>query len=373
MHPNTLLAQALGRVADPYRDIAPAIHPATTYERAVDLSYPGGRIYSRDQNPTYDTAEALLSQLEGGVDSLLFASGNAAAVAVFQSIKLGETILAPRAMYWALRKWLLQVAVPAGVNVEFYDNANTDDLALRCRASRPALIWVETPANPTWELTDIAQAAALAAECHALLAVDATAATPLNCQPLALGADIVMHSATKYLNGHSDVIAGTLTTRSRDARWEHIRYLRAGGGSVLGAFEAWLLLRGMRTLAVRMRQHNESAMKICARLEGHPSLTHVLYPGLTSHPQQALAARQMQGFGGMFSLRVKGGEAAAIAVVGRLRVWKRATSLGSVESLVEHRASVEGPGTNCPSDLVRCSTGIESTDDLLADLLAALG
>jgi cystathionine gamma-synthase len=372
-NPETLTAQALGRVAPPFGDIAPPLYTSSTYERAADLAYPGGRVYSRDQNPTYDTPEALLAALEGGVGALLFASGNAAAAAVFQALKPGDRVLAPRNMYWALRKWLLTYAVPWGLKVDFFANANVDDLARQAAAAPTALIWLETPANPTWDITDIAAAAQIARQVGAKLAVDSTGATPVFTQPLALGADIVMHSATKYLNGHSDVIAGALATARDDDFWQRIRYLRGGGGSVLGPFEAWLLLRGMRTLHVRVRAQSANAQSICERLLGHPKLSHVLYPGLTSHPNHAVAAAQMQGgFGGMFSLRFKEGEAAAVAFTAKLALWKRATSLGSVESLVEHRASVEGPGTACPFDLVRFSTGIEHVEDLVGDIEGAL-
>jgi cystathionine gamma-synthase len=372
-YPETCAAQGLGQIADPHRDVAPPIYPSTTYERGADGSYPGGRVYSRDQNPNYDTPEALLAGLEGGHAALLMASGNAAAAVVFQSLPLGARILAPRNMYWALRKWLLQHVAPSGMTVAFYDNANIDDLAQKSREQRCDLIWVESPANPTWDVTDIAAAAQLARAAGAYLAVDSTAATPVHSQPIALGADLVMHSATKYLNGHSDVIAGALVTAQDNDFWQRIRYGRAGGGAVLGPFEAWLLLRGMRTLFVRVRVQSANAALLCARLEGHPALSHVIYPGLPSHPGHATALRQMTGgFGGMFSIRVAGGASAAMAMVARLKVWKRATSLGSVESLVEHRASVEGPGSTCPTDLIRFSTGIEHVEDLYNDLLQAL-
>ena len=303
---------------------------------------------------------------------MLFASGQAASAAFFQSIMPG-TLLAPRSMYWALRKWLLEFAVPRGLAVEFYDNASIDDLATKARSSRPRAIWIETPANPTWEVTDIAAASAIAREVGAIVAVDSTAATPLLTRPIELGAAIVMHSATKYLNGHSDVIAGVLATARDDALWQSIRYIRGGGGGILGPFESWLLLRGMRTLHLRVAAACANAMAIAQRFHGHAKLSHVLYPGLASNPGHAVAARQMSGgFGGMMSLRLKAGEDAAKAFTNRLRVFKQATSLGSVESLAEHRASVEGPGTMCPPDLVRLSIGVEHVDDLIGDIEEAL-
>jgi cystathionine gamma-synthase len=369
----TLAAQGLGRVAEPYREIVPPVRVSTTYERAAAGDYPGGRIYSRADNPGYDPAEALIARLEGAASALLFASGQAAAGAVFQALAPGEAALVPRNMYWALRNWLLDFCVHWGLRVELYANASVDDLAAKARALRPRLIWVETPANPTWDITDIAAAAAIAREADAVLAVDSTAATPLLTRPLELGAHLVMHSATKYLNGHSDVIVGALATATDDGMWQRIRSIRSGGGAVPGPFEAWLLLRGMRTLHVRVAAACASALAIARRFEGHARLAHVLYPGLTSHPGHAVAAHQMAGgFGGMLSLRLTDGEAAAKAFTGRLRVFKRATSLGSVESLAEHRASVEGPGTTCPPDLVRLSVGIEHVDDLMEDIEQAL-
>src|SRR5947208_9828330 len=371
--PETLAAQGMGKVAAPYRDIVPPIYVSTTYERGADGAYPGGRVYSRADNPGYDQAEALIASLEGAAAAMLFASGQAAAAAVCQALAPGDRVLAPRNMYWALRKWMLDFAVPWGLAVEFYDNSSTDDLAKKARARLPRLIWIETPANPTWEITDIAAASAIAREVGAIVAVDSTAATPLLTNPIELGAHIVMHSATKYLNGHSDVVAGVLATAADDALWQRIRYQRGGGGAVLGPLEAWLLLRGMRTLHLRVGAACANAQAIAERFNGHPKLSQVLYPGLATHPGHAVAARQMHGgFGGMISLRLKAGEGAAKAFTARLRVFKRATSLGSVESLAEHRASVEGPGTQCPADLVRLSIGVEHVDDLIADIGNAL-
>ena len=374
LHPETLAAQGLGRVTEKHREIVSPIHVATTYERAADGSFPGGRIYSRADNPTYDTPEALIAALEHARAALLFSSGQAAAGAVFQALAPGDAALAPRNMYWAFRKWLLEFAAPRGLRLELYENASLDDLATKARSLKPRVIWVETPANPTWDVTDIAAAAALAREAGGVLAVDNTVGTPMLTRPIDLGAAIVMHSATKYLNGHSDVVAGALATAADDEAWQRIRYVRGAGGAVLGPFEAWLLLRGMRTLHVGVAAACANAMAIAQRLEGHERLSHVLYPGLASHPGHAVAVRQMHGgFGGMLSLRFREGEQAAKDFTARLRVFKRATSLGSVESLAEHRASVEGPGTTCPTDLVRLSVGIEHADDLIGDLLQALG
>jgi cystathionine gamma-synthase len=242
------------------------------------------------------------------------------------------------------------------------------------RPDRTRLIWIETPANPLWSVTDIAGSAEIAHSAGGLLAVDSTAATPVLTRPLALGADLVMHSATKYLNGHSDVIAGTLTTAREDALWGRLRTARSSGGAILGSFEAYLLLRGMRTLFPRVERACRSAQIIAQALSQNPQVPDVLYPGLPGHPGHAVAARQMTGgFGGMLSLRVRGGAEAAIAAAARVEVWKRATSLGGVESLIEHRASVEGADSPAPPDLLRLSVGIEDSGDLIADLESALG
>lgn len=373
LRPETLAAQGMGRIAEPYRDVVPPIYTTTTYERGADGSYPGGRVYSRADNPTYDQAEALIASLEGAASAMLFASGQAASAAVFQSLVPGDGALVPRNMYWALRKWLLAFAAPRGLKIEFYENASTDDLKSKARTFKPKLIWIETPANPTWDITDISAACEIARSVSAFVAVDSTSATPLLTRPIELGADIVMHSATKYLNGHSDVIAGALAAARDDERWQSMRYIRGSGGAVLGAFEAWLLLRGMRTLHLRVAAACANAQAIAARFEKHPKLSHVLYPGLRTHPNHEVAARQMRGgFGAMMSLRLRAGEAAAKAFTAKLRVFKRATSLGSVESLAEHRASVEGPDTLCPTDLVRLSIGVEHGDDLIADIDQAL-
>src|SRR5438093_3520755 len=308
LHPETLAAQGMGRVAAPYRDIVPPLYVSTTYERGADGTYPGGRAYSRADNPTYDQAEALIASLEGAAAAMVFASGQAAAAAVFQALAPGNGVLAPRNMYWALRKWLLQFAAPWGLAIELYENGSVDDLAEKARSRRPRLIWIETPANPTWDLTDIAAASAIAKEVGAFVAVDSTAATPVLTRPIELGAHIVMHSATKYLNGHADVIAGALATAKDDELWQRIGYIRGSGGAVLGPFESWLLLRGMRTLHVRVAASFANAIAIAQKFDGHPKLSHVLYPGLPSHPGHDVASRQMRGaYGGMISLRFSGG------------------------------------------------------------------
>jgi cystathionine gamma-synthase len=282
-------------------------------------------------------------------------------------------VVAPNVMYWGLRRGLTTFGRERGLAVDLVDASDLDAIAAALRPGKTRLVWIETPANPTWAITDIAAAAKLAHDATARLAVDSTVATPMLTRPIALGADLVMHSATKYLNGHSDVVAGALVTAQKDDFWQRIETLRHDGGAILGSFEAWLLLRGMRTLPLRVERACRTAAMLAQRLTAHRSVAAVLYPGLPEHPGHAVAARQMQGgFGGMLSIRVAGGEQAAIATAARVRIWKRATSLGGVESLIEHRASVEGPGTPAPPDLLRLSVGIEDPDDLLEDLDRAL-
>jgi len=277
-------------------------------------------------------------------------------------------------MYWGLRSWLKNFAECWGIAIDFVDAPSLDALRRAVRPGRTRLLWIETPANPLWSVTDIVGSAEIAHNAGALLAVDSTAATPVLTQPLALGADLVMHSATKYLNGHSDVIAGTLTTARKDALWERLRAARSGGGPILGSFEAYLLLRGMRTLFPRVERACRSAQQIAEALSKNPRVLDVLYPGLPGHSGHMVAARQMTGgFGGMLSIRVRGGGEAAIRAAARVEIWKRATSLGGVESLVEHRASVEGADAPVPPDLLRLSVGIEDPGDLVSDLEAALG
>jgi cystathionine gamma-synthase len=373
LQPATLAAQGLGSTDAATGAVVLPVHVATTFQRDPDNQYRRGHGYGRADNPTYDQPQALLTALEGGADTLLFSSGMAAAAAVFQSLPPGAHVVAPRVMYWGLRGWLKNFAEGWGIETDFADATFLDALRAAMRPNRTRLVWIETPANPLWAVTDIAGAAAIAHAAGALLAVDSTAATPVLTQPLALGADLVMHSATKYLNGHSDVIAGSLTTARKDEFWERLRAARSGGGAILGSFEAFLLLRGMRTLYPRVERACRSAQLIAEALAAHPRIAEVLYPGLPSHPGHAIAAQQMVGgFGGMLSVRVRGGAEAAIAAAAGVEVWQRATSLGGVESLIEHRASIEGENSPVPPDLLRLSVGIEDPQDLLADLEAAL-
>ncbi len=376
-HPETVAAQALGWIDERTRAITPPIHVSSTYLRDPDNQYRSGRIYARADNPAFDQAEAVLCALEEGAQALLFASGMAAATAVFQALAPGDHVLAPKVMYWSLRNWLMTFASRWGLQVELVDMDDLAALQAAVQPGRTKLVWIETPANPLWTVTDIAATAQIAHAAGALLAVDSTVPTPVLTKPLALGADLVMHAATKYLNGHSDLVAGALVTREDSEYWQRVRKVRAQLGGTLGSFEAWLLLRGMRTLHLRVRAACASAQRIAEHFAQHAQVAEVLYPGLPGFRGHDIARRQMTGgFGGMLSIRVAagrhGGEAAAIATAAQVGLWKRATSLGGTESLIEHRASVEGAGTPAPPDLLRLSVGIEHVDDLIEDLEQAL-
>jgi cystathionine gamma-synthase len=371
--PATIAAQALGWIDETTRAVSPGLHVSSTYVRDVDNGYRSGRAYARADNPAFDQPEAVLAALEQGAAAMLFASGVAAATACFLALAPGDHVVAPKVMYWSLRHWLMTFARDWGLDVELADMTDPNALRRAMKPGKTRLVWAETPANPLWDITDIATAAAIAHEAGALLAVDSTVATPVFTQPIALGADIVMHSATKYLNGHSDLVAGALVARADDEYWQRVKSVRKQIGGILGSFESWLLLRGMRTLYPRVKTAGAAAQRIAEHFAGHPRIAQVLYPGLPDFPGHAIAARQMKGgFGGMLSIRVKGGEQAAIGTAAKVRVWKRATSLGGVESLIEHRASVEGAGSPCPTDLLRLSVGIEDAADLIGDLEQAL-
>jgi cystathionine gamma-synthase len=369
----SLAAQAMGWVDPLTKAIVPPIHMASTYQRDEDNGFRSGRIYARADNPTFDQIEATLAALELGAKALVFSSGMSAASACFLALAPGDHVVAPKVMYWSLRNWLAGFATQWGLKVEFVDADRLDAIAAAVKPGATKLVWLETPANPTWAVTDIAAAAAIAHKAGARLAVDSTVATPVLTRPLELGADIVMHSATKYLNGHSDIIAGALVGARDDEHWAKLRTIRAQLGTILGQTEAWLLLRGVRTLFPRVQWACRSAQLLAEKFAAHPMVSEVLYPGLPSFAGHAAAKAQMKGgFGGMLSVRIKGGERAAIATAARVELWKRATSLGGVESLIEHRASIEGPGTPCPTDLLRLSVGVEESADLFADLDQAL-
>jgi len=369
----TLAAQALGAIDERTRAVVPPIHVASTFERDSDNLYRSGNVYGRPDNETVREAEAIIGALEGAAATLVFGSGMSAAIALFLSLGPGARIVAPKSMYWALRAWLANEATAFGLSVEFVDAEDLPALARALKSGATSLVWLETPSNPLWGVSDIEGASGAAHAAGALLAVDSTCATPVFTHPIALGADVTMHSASKYLNGHSDVLAGSLSFARDDDLCMRARTIRRMHGMILHPFEAFLLIRGLRTLDLRVRAAAASAMEIASRLSNHASVSSALYPGLPHHAGHDIARRQMTGgFGGMLSIRVRGGPQAAIATAARVRLWKRATSLGGVESLIEHRASVEGANSPCPPDLLRLSTGIEDVDDLWRDIDEAL-
>jgi cystathionine gamma-synthase len=369
----TRAAQA-GHFIDPLTGaIVPPMQPATTFARNADYELTGPYIYSRNDSPTVAHAEGLLKELEQGAQSLLFASGMAAVSALVETLETGQRIAAPDIMYHGVKTWMLRQERKRGLGLDLFDATNPDALERAVKPGKTALLWIETPINPTWHLIDIERAAAIAHSAGAILVVDSTCAPPVTTRALDHGADIVFHSATKYLNGHSDITAGVLTSARLDDRWKEIESLRVSLGSIIAPFEAWLLLRGIRTLYLRFAQCSANALALARHFEKHPKLERVLYPGLTSHPGHDIARRQMTGgFGGMMSIMIRGDALEAKRVATSLRVFVPATSLGGVESLAEHRKSVEGPDSIVPGNLLRLSIGIEAVDDLIADLEQAL-
>ena len=370
---DTILAQVSHYIDPGTGAIVPPIQLSTTFARDDGYELRGKYIYGRYQSPTYDPVEGLIAELEGAKEASVFASGQAAAAAVFETVRPGRQILAPAVMYHGLQELLRHIAARRNIEVTFYDAKDLSALEKAIVPGRADLVWIETLLNPTWDVIDVAGSARIAHKAGAILAVDATVTPALTLRALDFGADYVFHSTTKYLNGHSDVTGGVLACRAADPRWEEMKQVRKMIGGIMGPFEAWLLLRGMRTLAVRYDRAAQNALKIARHFESHKTVERVLYPGLASHPGHALAARQMRrGFGGMMSICVKGGAEEARRVASRTRKFIAATSLGGVESLIEHRASVEGPHSSVAKNLLRLSIGIEDADDLIADLEQAL-
>jgi cystathionine gamma-synthase len=366
------LAVHAGHAVDPATGaVTPPIHLSTTYERAADGGYPHGFVYSRDNNPNREALEQCLAALEGGVGAVAFASGSAATMALFQALRPGDHVVAPVDAYYGTIRLLREILGPWGLASTFVDMT---DLAAVRGAMRPEtrLVWVETPSNPLLRVTDLAGVVAIAHEAGARVACDNTWATPAATRPLELGADFVMHATTKYLGGHSDVLGGAVIARVEDEMLARIRTLQRSGGAVPSPFECWLVIRGVRTLPYRMRAHSATAMAVAEFLQRHRGVEAVHYPGLEQHPGHEVARRQMALFGGMMSVQVRGGRAEAMAVAAKVRLFTRATSLGGPESLIEHRASVEGPATRAPENLLRLSIGLEHADDLIEDLDRAL-
>jgi len=366
------LAVHAGHQPDPATGaVSPPIHLSTTFAREPDGTLPHGFVYARSDNPTRRELERALAALEGGATALAFASGMAATAAVFQSLLPGDHVIAPRDAYYGTGKLLREVMAGWGLLSTLVDM--TDPAAVAAAVTpQTRLIWIETPSNPTLAVTDVARISAIARAAGALCVCDNTWATPVLQRPLGLGCDLVMHSTTKYLGGHSDLTGGALVAPAENDWTARLRTLQALGGAVPSAFDCWLLMRGIRSLPWRMRGHCENAATVAGFLAGHDVVDVVHYPGLAGDPGHAVAARQMAGFGGMVSVQVKGGAEAALEVVRRVRLFTRATSLGGSESLIEHRASVEGPESRTPPGLLRLSIGLEHAEDLVEDLDQAL-
>jgi cystathionine gamma-synthase len=373
LRPETIAAHALRAIDEATGAVVPPIYMSSTYARDENYQPKLKENYVRNGNPTLWQAEEAIAALEQGVEALLFASGMAAITTLTETIPQGAHVVAPDVMYYGTRDWLKRLESLGRISLTLFDPREQGSLAASLQKGKTDFVWIETPLNPTWDVIDIEAAAKAAHKAGAILAVDATATGAVTTRPLKLGADIVFHSATKYLNGHSDVLAGVLVTRELNQRWKDVAMLRTKMGAPLPPFECWMLMRGLRTLFVRYRQASVNAMAIARHFEKHPRVERVLYPGLPSHPNHDVAVRQMtDGFGGMMSILVKGGFDEAKRLCTKLKVIVPATSLGGVESLAEHRKTVEGPTSPVPDNLVRLSVGIEHVDDLIADLEQAL-
>ena len=372
LRPGTLAVHA-GNEADPATGaVAPPIHLATTFRHGPAGERLAGYEYQREGNPTNDRLREALQALEGGATALTFASGMAAMTTLLESLPAGSRVLFPDDCYSGLRMLFSEFLPARGLVVETIDMADLDAVRAAC-ATPLAMLWIETPSNPLLKVCDITALAGIGHAAGATVVVDNTFATPLLQRPLALGADIVMHSTTKYFGGHSDVLGGALVFARDDAFARHVAHRLHVTGAVLAPFSAWLILRGCRSLGARMAMHCANARKLATFLEAHPAVARVNWPGLPTHPGHAIAAAQMRDFGAMLSIELHGGREAALTVAGRLRIFTNATSLGGCESLLEHRASVEGANPRSPQNLLRVSVGLEDGDDLVADFAQALG
>jgi len=363
-----------GRRIDPATGaVTPPIHLSTTFERNPDGEYPLGFSYSRENNPNRASLETCLAAIEGGTEALVFSSGLAVATALVQGLEPGDHVIAPDDVYWGLRKVIGAVFGKWGLATSYVDMTQPDEVRAAIR-TETRLIWTETPSNPLMKVTDLAAIADMARRSGGRIVTicDGTFATPVLQHPLDLGIDMVTHSTTKYLSGHSDVVGGALITRHPNYLFERARTSQHYGGAVPSPFDCWLSMRGIDTLPYRVRAHSENAMLLARFLASHADVETVHYPGLECHPGHAIAARQMSAFGGMLSFQVRGGKEAAMGVAARCRLFIRATSLGGAHSLIEHRASVEGPQTRTPQNLLRLSVGLEHPDDLIEDLSRAL-
>jgi cystathionine gamma-synthase len=352
--------------------LVPPIDLSTTFERDQDGGYSRGYVYGRSNNPNRQALETTLASLEAGTEAITFGSGSAATFSLLQSLRAGDHVVAPKNVYFGVQEMLRKIFAPWGLAFSLVDTTQVDAVAAACTAST-RLILIETPSNPQLAISDIVALADLAHSAGAHLACDNTIASPVLQRPLTLGADFVIHATTKYLAGHSDVIGGAVITRGTNPLFDQMRLVQTIGGVIPAPFDCWLTLRGLQTLSLRVRQQASSAQAIATFLAQHPAVEQVLYPGLAQHPGHGVAQRQMTGYGGLLSVRVKGDGERAMAVAASTQIFTRATSFGGTHSTLEHRASMEAPGTGTPENLLRLSIGLEAVEDLVADLEQALG
>ncbi len=361
-----------GHAVDPATGaVAAPIYLSTTFERDIEGTYSRGFMYTRNDNPNRQTLERGVTMLEGGETAAAFASGTGATMSILQSLSPGDHVLAHVDAYYGTSRLIREIFMRWGLETDFVDMSN---LAAVKKALRPntKLAWAETPSNPLLKIVDLAGIAEIVHDTGAIFVCDNTWA-PVLQRPFDLGADLILHSTTKYFGGHCDVLGGIVVAKTDSEFFQQIRGIQYEGGAVPSPFDCWLILRGMRTLPWRMRAHSENARKVADFLARHPQVAQVHYPGLSSHPGHKIAAKQMSAFGGMLSFESKDGYGAAMSVAAKTKIFIRATSLGGVESLIEHRASIEGPGTTSPGGLLRLSIGLENADDLIEDLDQALG
>ena len=372
MHIETIASQAAHSIDPATGAVAPPIYLSTTFERDEDGEYPRGFIYSRGDNPNRRQLEECIALLEGGTAAAGFSSGMAAISAVFQALAPGDHVVVPNDCYHGTTRVLQDVFSGWGLEATWVDMTDLEQVQ-KAVCPNTRIVWTETPSNPLLKITDLAEVARIAHDAGSLCICDNTWSSPILQRPLSLGVDFVMHSTTKYLGGHEDVLGGVIVGNEDSEFFRRVRLIQNSCGAVPSPFDCWLVLRGIRTLHLRMPAHSERAMKIAQFLQDHPRVASVHYPGLVSHPGHEIAARQMSGFGGMLSFQVAGGKEAAIQVAAKVKLIVRATSLGGAQSLIEHRASIEGPDTETPDNLLRVSVGLENVDDLIEDLAGALG
>jgi cystathionine gamma-synthase len=370
MKTETIAIHAGNHIDEATRAVIQPIIMSTTFERGEDGGFPAGYIYSRSSNPNRHALENVLARLEGGVEAASFSSGNAAGMSVFQSLEPGTHIIAPDDMYHGLRNQLKTLF--AGILMFDFIDVNDAEVLQQHIKPETGLIWIETPSNPLLKITDIKKVVSIAKAKGIKVLCDNTFATPICQRPLELGADMVMHSATKYFGGHSDLMGGVLITAEKNDWWTKIRQVQEMGGAIPSPIDCYYLVRSIKTLPYRVKGHVQNAQLLAEYLEQHPNVEQVMYPGLPSHPQHDIAKDQMLAFGGMLSFTIKGDEKDTHNIINKLKLFIKATSLGGVESLIEHRATVEGPDTKTPRNLLRVSAGLEHIDDLIADMEQAL-